>query len=74
MFIVRAMMACRGLEVREQWADGAVALIQVACSIHQGYTSRFPGYISQANMLPVSESGATRKTQDNSLKNFILDL
>jgi hypothetical protein len=42
-------------------ADGAVAFIQVACSIYQGNTSRFPGYISKATMLLVSESGASRK-------------
>jgi hypothetical protein len=40
-------------------ADGA--LIQVACSIYQGYTSRFLGYISKATMLLVSESGTSRK-------------
>jgi hypothetical protein len=48
-------------------ADGAVAFIQVACSIYQGYTSRvivFPWYISKATMLVVSESGASRKKQD----------
>jgi hypothetical protein len=44
-------------------ADGAVAFIQVACSIYQGYTSRFPGYISKANTLLVSESGASRKNK-----------
>jgi hypothetical protein len=42
-------------------ADGAVAFIQVACSIYQGYISRFPGYISKATMLLASESGASRK-------------
>jgi hypothetical protein len=42
-------------------ADGAVAFIQVVCSIYQGYTSQFPGYISKATMLLVSESGASRK-------------
>jgi hypothetical protein len=36
-------------------------LVQVACSIYQGYTSRFPEYISKATMLLVSESGASRK-------------
>jgi hypothetical protein len=41
--------------------DGAVDFIQVACSIYQGYTSRFLGYISMATMLLVSESGASRK-------------
>jgi hypothetical protein len=50
--------------------DGAVAYIQVACSIYQGYTSRFPGYISKATMLLVSESGASRKTQDKRGKIF----
>jgi hypothetical protein len=42
-------------------AHGAVAFIQVACSIYQGYTSPFPGYISKAIMLLVSESGASNK-------------
>jgi hypothetical protein len=42
-------------------ADGAVAFIQVAFSIYQGYTSRFPWYMSKATMLLVSESGASRK-------------
>jgi hypothetical protein len=41
----------------------AVACIQVACSIYQGYTSRFPGHISKATMLLVSESGASRKNK-----------
>jgi hypothetical protein len=45
-------------------ADGAVAFIQVACSIHRGYTSQFPGYTSKATMLLVSEAGARRKKQD----------
>jgi hypothetical protein len=55
-------------------ADGAVAFIQVACSIYQGYTSRFPGHISKATMLLVSESGASRKQKDKRGENFILDL
>jgi hypothetical protein len=42
-------------------ADGAVAFIQVACSIYQGYTSRFPGYVTKATMLLISELGASRK-------------
>jgi hypothetical protein len=42
-------------------ADGAVAFIQVAWSIHRGYTSRLPGYISKATMLLVSESWGERK-------------
>jgi hypothetical protein len=41
-------------------ADGAVAFLQVACFIYQGCTSRFPGYISKATILLVSESGASR--------------
>jgi hypothetical protein len=53
-------------------ADGAVALVQVVCSIYQGYTSRFPGYIRKATMLLVSELGASRK--GNRGKLFILDL
>jgi hypothetical protein len=44
-------------------ADGALAFIQVACSIYQGYTSQFPGYISKASMLLVSVSGASGKRQ-----------
>jgi hypothetical protein len=55
-------------------ADRAVACIQVVCSIYQGYTSRFPGYISKAAMLLVSESGASRGKKDKREKNFILDL
>jgi hypothetical protein len=43
------------------------------CSICQGYTSRFPGYISKATMLPVSESGASRKKENERGRNFILD-
>jgi hypothetical protein len=42
-------------------ASVALAFIQVACSINQGYTSRFPENISKATMLLVSESGASRK-------------
>jgi hypothetical protein len=42
-------------------ADGAVALTQVACSIYQGYTFRFPGYISKGNVLLVSESVASKQ-------------
>jgi hypothetical protein len=42
-------------------ADGAVALIQVACSIYQGNASLFLGYVSRSTMLLVSESGASRK-------------
>jgi hypothetical protein len=64
--IVRALVACWGLEVRKHarhgqigvWARSCtVAFIQVASSIYQGYTFRLPGYISKANMLLVSESG-----------------
>jgi hypothetical protein len=35
---------------------------------------RFPGYISEATMLVVSESGASRNKQDKTRKNFIVDL
>jgi hypothetical protein len=49
-------------------ADGAVAFIQVACSIYQGYTSRFPGYISKTTMLLVSESGESKKIRQNGEK------
>jgi hypothetical protein len=42
-------------------ADVALAFIQVACSINQGYTYRLSEYISKATMLMVSESGASRK-------------
>jgi hypothetical protein len=55
-------------------ADGAVAFIQVACSIYQGYTSRSPGYIIKATMLLVSESGVSRKEIRQMGKNFILDV
>jgi hypothetical protein len=44
-------------------ADGAVAFIQVACSLCQSYTSLFPGHISKATMLVVSESGSRRKNK-----------
>jgi hypothetical protein len=42
-------------------ADSAVDFIQVACSIYQGYTSRFPGYISKEILLLGSESGSSRE-------------
>jgi hypothetical protein len=42
-------------------ADSAVSFIQVACSIYQGDTPRFPGYINKASMLLESESGASMK-------------
>jgi hypothetical protein len=35
-----------GLAFGPEPADGAVASIQVACSIYQGYTSQFAGYIT----------------------------
>jgi hypothetical protein len=67
----QALVACWSLEVRERASNGQTISwarscrwccgIQVACSIYQGYTSRFPGYISKATMLLVSESGAGRK-------------
>jgi hypothetical protein len=41
--------------------NGAVAFIQMASFINQGFTSRCPGYISKATMLLVSESGASRR-------------
>jgi hypothetical protein len=41
-------------------ADVALAFIQVACFIKQGYTSRLPEYINKATILLVSESGASR--------------
>jgi hypothetical protein len=66
-------------------ADGAVAFIQVAFSSCQGYTSRFPGYISKATMLLLSESGVSRKkktkggktsfwTLDSGVKGIILTI
>jgi hypothetical protein len=58
---VRAMGTLMLLAFGPGRADGAVAFIQVACSIYQGYTCRFSGYISNPTMLLVSESGASRK-------------
>jgi hypothetical protein len=49
-------------------ADGAEAFIQVACSIYQGFTSRFPGYISKATMLLVSEPGRQKKLRHKGKK------
>jgi hypothetical protein len=85
VYIVREFVACLGLEVREHASSGqiafgpgrayaAVAFIQVACSVYQGNTSRFLGYISKAIMLLVSESGASTRKQDKRGKDFILDL
>jgi hypothetical protein len=41
--------------------------------MYQGYTSRFPRYISKATMLLISESGASKK-KDEKGENFILNL
>jgi hypothetical protein len=49
------------LAFKPRRADGAVACIQAACSMYQGYTSRFLGYTSKATMLLVSESGAEKE-------------
>jgi hypothetical protein len=42
-------------------ANGALAFLQVACSIDQGYAYRFHAYTSKATVLLVSESGAEKK-------------
>jgi hypothetical protein len=51
-------------------ADGAVAFLQVACPIYQGYNSRFPGYVTKATMLFLSESGASRKKDKRGKTSF----
>jgi hypothetical protein len=55
-------------------ANGAVAFIQVACSIYQGYTSRYPGYISKVTMLLVSESGQKKKKKRGKTTFWTFDL
>jgi hypothetical protein len=55
-------------------ADGAVAFIQVECSIYQGYTSRFSGYILKATMLLVSESKRKIRQKGGKMSFWTLDL
>jgi hypothetical protein len=74
-------VACWGLEVRESANNGQIGIrVRRWCcglypgGIYQGYTSRFPGYVSRATMLLVSELGASTKNLDKRGENFILDL
>jgi hypothetical protein len=51
-------------------ADVTLVFIQEACSINQGYTSRFSEHISKATVLLVSESGAGKKMTKGGKSSF----